>query len=297
MEETKLWKVEMQKLIEIKRDKLELEQMLHEWIQEDISIIDEDLIFIGSKVVTDHNKEIDILAIDSYGDLVIIELKRDKTPRDVVAQALDYAAFCATLDENDINQILQKNKRSETIDELFDQNNFSYEDVEINSNQKILIVGTSIDASTERIVRYLSSKAININVTTFSYYKYNSSAYLTRNVLLKDEEIVKDTKTKQKRDKSFFKKLFDEEKLKIGMKLYFKPAVDALNTKEDKKVQATIVKIGTNCLKYYDDNIYSFSGLRKKIATELNLTDVNAGWGFGSRYDWYTETDVSLSEI
>jgi RecB family endonuclease NucS len=36
-------------------------------------------------VLTSYNKYIDLLAIDRNGSIVIIELKRDKTPRDVVA--------------------------------------------------------------------------------------------------------------------------------------------------------------------------------------------------------------------
>ncbi len=34
----------------------------------------------------------DILAVDEQGYLVIMELKRGQTPRDVIAQALEYAA-------------------------------------------------------------------------------------------------------------------------------------------------------------------------------------------------------------
>lgn len=35
--------------------------------------------------------------MDREGELVIIELKRDKTPREVVAQALDYASWVEKL--------------------------------------------------------------------------------------------------------------------------------------------------------------------------------------------------------
>ena len=47
---------------------------------------------IGRQVRTSFGGIIDLLAIAPDGSLVLIELKRDKTPREIVAQALDYAS-------------------------------------------------------------------------------------------------------------------------------------------------------------------------------------------------------------
>lgn len=43
------------------------------------------------------------LAVSREGDLTVIELKRDRTPRDVVAQILDYATWVATLGTKQIH--------------------------------------------------------------------------------------------------------------------------------------------------------------------------------------------------
>jgi phosphoribosyl-ATP pyrophosphohydrolase len=292
MEQTRIWKVQNNDLVAIKKTFLPKEEMIQKWVESDISIISDDLILIGSKVITDHNKEIDILAIDSEGDLVIIELKRDKTPREVVSQALDYAAYCATLSEDDINKLLQKCGSSETVEDLLIAKGFSYEDIDINEDQKVLIVGTSIDPITERIVRFLSSKAVQINVTTFNYHKLNDEEYLTRNVLLEELEIEQTDKTKKKREKSFYKKLFEQNKLYIGMKVYFGPGAELLGSLNDSTIIATIENNSTKCLKYMNDNqLYSFSSLRKKITKDLNIENVKANWGFGGKYDWYSLDD------
>jgi len=292
MEQTRIWKVQNNDLVAIKKTFLPKEEMIQKWVESDISIISDDLILIGSKVITDHNKEIDILAIDSEGDLVIIELKRDKTPREVVSQALDYAAYCATLSEDDINKLLQKCGSSETVEDLLIAKGFSYEDIDINEDQKVLIVGTSIDPITERIVRFLSSKAVQINVTTFNYHKLNDEEYLTRNVLLEELEIEQTDKTKKKREKSFYKKLFEQNKLHIGMKVYFGPGAELLGSLNDSTIIATIENNSTKCLKYMNDNqLYSFSSLRKKITKDLNIENVKANWGFGGKYDWYSLDD------
>lgn len=297
METTKIWKVEDKKLVSIEREMLPFEDYIQTWVENDISIISSKLIFIGSKVRTVENKEIDILAIDYEGDLVVIELKRDKTPRDVVAQSLDYAASCSVLNEDDINEIVYINQNGKTLEDLLSEKGLQYADIDVNENQKILIVGTSIDASTERIVRYLSSKSIQINVTTFSYYKHNNENYLARNILLEDQEIVIPEKSKRKREKSFFRQLFDSNKLVINMEVYFNPGVEAGHNKNDKEVKATIVNTNTKCLKYYDNQIYSFSSLRRKITSDLNITSINADWGYGSKYDWYTMNGTPLTAL
>jgi len=55
--------------------------------------------------------EIDILLMDAEGNLTLVELKRDRTPRDVVAQILDYASI---LYRNGINEV-EKAVRSQSI--------------------------------------------------------------------------------------------------------------------------------------------------------------------------------------
>jgi RecB family endonuclease NucS len=46
------------------------------------------LLIIGRQVITNLGSIIDLLALDRRGDVVVIELKRDRTPRDTLAQAL-----------------------------------------------------------------------------------------------------------------------------------------------------------------------------------------------------------------
>ena len=46
---------------------------------------------IGRQVDTAFGGRIDLLTIGAGGALSIVEMKRHKTPRDIVAQVLDYA--------------------------------------------------------------------------------------------------------------------------------------------------------------------------------------------------------------
>ncbi len=74
------------------------ESALQQWIWDDPSLLGEPLALLGREVRTAYNKKIDLLAIDEHKNVCVVELKRDKTPRDVIAQALDYASWIAELE-------------------------------------------------------------------------------------------------------------------------------------------------------------------------------------------------------
>ena len=97
MEQIKLWKIESDDVIKISKEPLDYEHRLEKWLIEDITILSQNLAVIGSQVVSPYGKKIDILAINSSGDLVIIEFKRNKPNREVIAQVLDSATWIKDL--------------------------------------------------------------------------------------------------------------------------------------------------------------------------------------------------------
>ena len=46
-----------------------------------------------------------LLCLDEVGDVVVVELKRDKTPREITAQALDYGSWVKDLSHERIATI------------------------------------------------------------------------------------------------------------------------------------------------------------------------------------------------
>ena len=89
---TTLYRINAGKLVSVRRQALASEELLADWIANDPSIIGLGVLALGRQFITDHNGRIDILAMDREGSLAIIELKRDRTPRDIVAHTLDYAS-------------------------------------------------------------------------------------------------------------------------------------------------------------------------------------------------------------
>jgi hypothetical protein len=88
----KHWQVQDQDLQEIKRAALNDEQELGNSAVKDPNILGIDVPLIRQQVTTLNGGRIDLLAIVNEANLAVLELKRDKTPREIVAQALDYAS-------------------------------------------------------------------------------------------------------------------------------------------------------------------------------------------------------------
>ncbi|MCW4046583.1 MAG: endonuclease NucS [Candidatus Bathyarchaeota archaeon] len=189
----RLWKVESGILKEIEKGKLDLEEKLEEWIALDASIISSNLIIIGRQVSTDFGGAIDLLGMEENGDIVIIELKRDKTPRDIVAQVLDYASWVKDLTAEQIQNIADKYLKDVGdigFEEAY-QKKFNHDLPDsINEQHKMLVIGSEIDSGSLRIINYLSKNYdVGINAITFNYFK---DGFIARTFLIEPTtQIVK----------------------------------------------------------------------------------------------------------
>ena len=83
---------------------------LQEWLAAMPDALGEDLLIIQKEFdgFADTRERLDLLAVDKNGQLVIIENKLDDTGRDVVWQAVKYAAYCSNLTKNQIIDIFQQ---------------------------------------------------------------------------------------------------------------------------------------------------------------------------------------------
>ena len=198
--QVRLWKVESgDKLGELPSTSLDLEVRIENWLVEDIRVLDPELLVIGRQVETDFGGVIDLLCINESGDLVIVELKRDKTTREITAQVLDYASWVASLSGDRVSKIADQflGKRG-PLAEAFKQRFGKELPDRINEDHGTLIVGSQIDPSSERIISYLSdSYGVNINAAAFQYFKSNDGQeFLARVFLLEPGQVEYQTRTK-----------------------------------------------------------------------------------------------------
>ena len=187
--EVKLWQVKADRTAAVEPGKLDLEDRLEDWLCKDIDLLSEDLLVIGRQIQK-HGGTLDLLAVDREGNLVVIELKRGRTPREVVAQALDYASWVKWFNREDVEEHT-RNFLGKAFDEAFRSAFDEEPPEEVNQRQRMYIVASSLDASTQRIVEYLSGAyGVDINAATFSYFNVSEGEVVARSMLRDDEEDV-----------------------------------------------------------------------------------------------------------
>lgn len=198
--EIKLWQINGERPVTISQEKLDLESRIEEWLRQDIGLVSDNLLVIGQQVSTDYGGFIDLLAIDQVGNLVVLELKRDKTPRDIVAQVLDYASWVQGLSHEIIEEIANNFLKDITFEQAFnDKFQTEIPDV-LNERHRMYVVASSLDSATERIVKYLSEiHDVDINVATFAYFKTADGELLGRSLLLDETDVQTRAENKSKR--------------------------------------------------------------------------------------------------
>lgn len=156
------------------------EQTLEDMIVRDPRILSSEWMLVGRQEATTHGGRVDLLAIAPDGSLVLVELKRDRTPREIIAQALDYASWVESLGAEKIAQIYQR-FTNRNLDEDFRQRFGAELDEEtLNQSHQIVIVAAELDGATERIICYLNARGIAINVLFFEVFQYREELLLSR---------------------------------------------------------------------------------------------------------------------
>lgn len=185
--EMRMWRIDGAEPKPLSTSVLPAEKDLHDYLKRDPSLLGERLLVIGSEVITPYGPRLDLLAIDADGNLNLLELKRDKTPREVVAQVLDYGSWVSTLQRDDIIDIANRH-----LDQPFEA---AFEDVfgaappdELNGELSLTIVAAELDASSERIVTYLRSLGVPVNAVFFTYLEDDDRRYLARSWLSSSDQ-------------------------------------------------------------------------------------------------------------
>lgn len=199
-QDIRIWDIKNgQQLQEISPSKLDLEERIEKWLELDISIVADDLLVIGRQVKTDFGGFIDLLCLDHEGDVVIIELKKERTPREITSQALDYASWVRDLSNERITEIAASYFGGQEQFEHKFNKRFGEPVPEIlNEQHKMLIVAAEVDSDSERIINYLSdSYGVSINAASFQYFQDNDGRELLARVfLIQPSEVEYKSKTR-----------------------------------------------------------------------------------------------------
>lgn len=186
--EIKIWEIRDQKISPVEETPLaaqHLEDELETWVTQVPNVLGDDLLVIDRQREIPGVGRLDLLCIDKTGKLIVVELKRDRSPREAVAQVLDYASW---LNDADPEEILNhaKDHLGVELPEAFEGHFHAEMPDIIPQNHRLLIVASRLDSSAERIVNYLGERyGVEFNVFLFKYAKLaGGREVLVRTVLL-----------------------------------------------------------------------------------------------------------------
>ena len=185
------------------------------------------VLIIGRQVTTNLNSFIDLLGIDKTGNTVVVELKRDKTPRETIAQLLEYASFVENLDYSQLNDIYQDYSGEESSLEDYHQQYFQNEldeKVSFNKSVRLIIVAQKISKEIKQTALFLRKKGIDIYCMEFKYFETQSGKkILSFNFTIGEDNFISQkvhTTSKQRINKEQFINSLDKNGLKVFQHIF-----------------------------------------------------------------------------
>jgi len=141
------------------------------------------MLSVGTEIGTTHGHAIDNLFIDGNGCLVVAELKRGKSPRDVTAQVIDYATYIDHLEWVQIEEIWDT-RNDDNLGQAY-RRLFGY-DLNQTSDLKfrLLIVAESFDPSVQDAAAFLLGSGIDLAMMSFNYFQLEENKLLDMKVVL-----------------------------------------------------------------------------------------------------------------
>lgn len=309
-------------------------QHIEEWIRKNPEILGEDLLIIGHEYDYDKldiNERLDLLALDRDGNVVIIEVKRDKSGSDVDFQALKYASYCARLSQQDLLDIyadyLKKHNQTtnpkEALLEFLNVEDVDELNAMLNGTQRIIIVGKNFDKRILSVSTWLYGNNIDIKCISIKPYKLNEEIvvdvnqiippykledyYIMRKsekkkrVIQVDEEVVKFLKAAQQTiaaKTSYASKYSEDRKYFVGPQLLGLRCKFVCGYKEDGTAAISLesnVPEGTEKIKYIAEHYRD--QLEQHIGNPIELREgkKNKNW-FRLIVEMKLDTNVPIEQ-
>lgn len=317
-----IYKIENEKFAKLSDTTFENENIyevknLQKYLSNSIDIIDIDLLVIATEFSDweESRRSIDILCVDTDGNLVVVEIKRTQDGGHMDLQSLRYASMISKMKfektVSTFKSYLQKiNSNLDAEQAILKFLGWS-EVIEDDFAQDVRIILVSANFSIELTtsILWLNERDLDIRCVKVNLQKDDDKIFFDiqqviplpeatdYQVRLKEKAIEERlVRRESRREQSIISKLFDSNKFYIGQKVILKPALE--QNIDKMLVTAEIYRVGRKCLKINGSTkSYSFSSLRSYLTKKYNLKDVKPDWGFTLKNDWIEENGKTLAEL
>ena len=151
------------KIVSAESCKIEKESHIEDWIEKHPFCLGlGELMIIHRQAVAKKEETTlypDLLAIDEFGFLYVIELKKGRTPREIIAQSLEYASWLGSLERETIVSMAESYLNSKNEKDSFRNNFLNYFEMddlpEIKQKIKIILVAEDISSRIIEVSNYL----------------------------------------------------------------------------------------------------------------------------------------------
>ena len=196
--EMTLWRVDGARLREIGISRLDQEQRLEDWIVADPTMLGMELAVVARQVQTAFGGRIDVLALDRGANTVVLELKRGRTPREVVAQLLDYGSWVKDLTYAQLDRVCQE-WQGKSLPTAFEGAFGASIPEAVNGSHSLILVASELDDSSQRIINYLAEEyGVSINAVFFSFFQDAGSELLGRAWLRDPTETIEQAESRKR---------------------------------------------------------------------------------------------------
>jgi hypothetical protein len=125
------------------------EAQLETWIKECPNILGDELLVIDRQRYIESIGYLDLLCLNENGTLVLVELKRDRAPREAVAQALDYASWLSKASAEEIRRNAEEFLKAPLEDKFSEVFGRELEELNPDNHAILLVAARSMQLQNE----------------------------------------------------------------------------------------------------------------------------------------------------
>ena len=193
MDEIKIWEIDGETASPVQPAVgIDSEERLEEILVKNPDMLIPDLMLVGRQTSTEGGP-LDLLGVDGDGRLVLFELKRGRLSRDAVAQIIDYASYLESMGVNELTKHIAEQSGTGGIDKIenfedWHAENFGEDSLNTLLPMQMFMVGLGVDDRTERMVRFLAGKRVDISLLTFQGFTQDGKTLLARQMRVEAED-------------------------------------------------------------------------------------------------------------